>query len=57
MITAHVMGLPIEESVFQLMPAGAVMAAAAGIAVRTTFDRVRRIRRGVTRRSGERGRT
>jgi hypothetical protein len=56
-ITAHVMGLPIEESVFQLMPAGAVMAAAAGIAVRTTFDRVRRIRRGVTRRSGERGRT
>jgi hypothetical protein len=52
-ITAHVMGIPVEESVLQLMPAGAVVAAAAGIAVRTTFDRVRRLRRNVTRRSVE----
>jgi hypothetical protein len=45
MITAHLMGIPIEESVLQLMPAGAVMAAAAGVAVRATLDRVRRLRR------------
>ena len=45
MITAHVMGIPVEESILQLMPAGAVMAAAAGIAVRSTLDRVRRLRR------------
>src|SRR4029079_14043608 len=44
-ITAHVMGIPVEESILQLMPAGAVMAAAAGIAVRGTLDRVRRLRR------------
>jgi hypothetical protein len=50
-MTAHVMGIPVEESVLQLMPAGAVMAAAAGIAVRATFDRVRRLRRNSTRRS------
>ena len=45
MITAHVMGIPVEESILQLMPAGAVMAAAAGIAVHSTLDRVRRLRR------------
>jgi hypothetical protein len=56
-ITAHVMGLPVEESFLQLMPAGAVIGAAAGIAVRTTFDRVRRLRRSVTGRSSERGRS
>jgi branched-subunit amino acid ABC-type transport system permease component len=44
-ITAHVMGIPVEESILQLMPAGAVMAAAAGIAVRSTLDRGRRRRR------------
>jgi hypothetical protein len=56
-ITAHVMGLPVEESFLQLMPAGAVIGAAAGIAVRTTFDRVRRLRRSVTGKSSERGRS
>jgi hypothetical protein len=56
-VIAHVMGIPVEESFLQLMPAGAVIAAAAGIAVRTTFDRARRLRRGVTRRSGEGGRS
>jgi len=53
MITAHVMGIPIEESVLQLMPAGAVLAAAAGIAARTTLDRVRRLRRNGRRRGVE----
>jgi hypothetical protein len=42
MITAHVMGLPIEESLLQLMPAGAVMATAVAVAGRTTLGRLRR---------------
>ena len=50
MITAHVMGLPVEESILQLMPAGAVMAAAAGIAARATVDRLRHLRRNGARR-------
>jgi hypothetical protein len=54
-IVAHVMGLPVEENVLQLMPAGAVLAAAAGIAVRTTLDRARRLRRRVIRRGIEGG--
>jgi hypothetical protein len=45
-ITAHVMGIPVEESVLQLMPAGAVIAAAAGIAVRSTLDRIGRLHAG-----------
>jgi hypothetical protein len=39
---AHIMGLPIEESVLQLAPAGAVIVTAAAIAGRTTLDRLRR---------------
>jgi len=36
------MGVPIEESVLQLAPAGAVIATACAIAVRTMLDRLRR---------------
>jgi hypothetical protein len=56
-IVAHVMGLPVEESLLQLMPAGAVIGAATGIAVRTTIDRMRRLRRNTARRSMEGSRT
>jgi hypothetical protein len=41
----HIMGLPIEESVVQLAPAGALMVTAAAIAGRTTLGRLRRRRR------------
>ena len=40
MIT-HIMGIPIEESVLQFVPAGAMMTAVA-IAGRTGFGRLRR---------------
>jgi hypothetical protein len=43
-ILAHVMGLPIEESVVQLMPAGAAMVTVVVIAGRATFARLRRRR-------------
>ena len=39
---AHVMGLPIEESVLQLAPIGAVMVPAVVIAGRRGMDRLRR---------------
>ncbi len=42
MIVAHVMGLPIEESVLQLAPAGAAMATAVAIAGRASLGRLRR---------------
>jgi hypothetical protein len=42
MILAHIMGIPIEENVLQLAPAGAAIATAFTIAVRTTLDRLRR---------------
>ena len=42
MIVAHIMGIPIEESVFQLAPAGAVTLTAVAIAARTTLARFRR---------------
>jgi hypothetical protein len=41
-IVAHVMGLPIEESVVQLVPAGAAIVTAMVIAGRTTLGRLRR---------------
>jgi hypothetical protein len=40
-IVAHVMGLPIEESVAQLVPAGAAIVAAATIAGRAALGRLR----------------
>jgi hypothetical protein len=42
MIVAHLMGIPVEESVLQLPPAGTVIAAAAAIAGRATLVRLRR---------------
>ena len=41
MIVAHVMGLPVEESVVQLVPAGAAIVTAVAIAGRTTLGRLR----------------
>jgi hypothetical protein len=41
-IVAHVMGLPIEESVLQLAPAGAALVTAVAIAGRATLCRLRR---------------
>jgi hypothetical protein len=41
-ITAHVMGIPVEESVLQLVPAGAAMATVVAVAARTTLGRLRR---------------
>jgi hypothetical protein len=44
-IIAHVLGLPVEESVLQLAPAGAAIVTAVTIALRTTVDRLRPSRR------------
>jgi len=41
-IVAHIMGIPIEESVLQLAPAGAAIATALAVAVRSSFGRLRR---------------
>jgi hypothetical protein len=40
-IVAHVLGLPVEESVLQLAPAGAAIATGVMIAVRTMLERLR----------------
>ena len=46
MIVAHIMGIPIEESVLQLAPAGAATVTAVAIAARATLARLsRRLRR------------
>jgi hypothetical protein len=39
---AHVMGIPIEESVLQLAPAGAAMVTAVAIVGRASLGRLRR---------------
>jgi hypothetical protein len=44
MMFAHIMGIPVEESVLQLAPAGAAMVTAVAIAGRTTLGRLRRRR-------------
>jgi hypothetical protein len=41
-IVAHVMGIPIEESVLQLAPASAAIVTTFAIAIRTTLGRLRR---------------
>ena len=38
---AHVMGLPVEESILQLAPAGAAMVTAVAIAGRASLGRLR----------------
>jgi hypothetical protein len=40
-IVGHVLGLPVEESVVQLAPAGAAIVTALTIAARTALDRLR----------------
>jgi hypothetical protein len=40
-IVAHVIGIPVEESVLQLLPAGAVIVTAAAIVGRATLARLR----------------
>ena len=47
MIVAHIMGIPVEESVLELAPAGAVMVSAVALASRT---RVRRMLNRLRRR-------
>jgi len=42
MMLAHVMGIPVEESVLQLAPAGAVTVTAFAIAGRRLLARLRR---------------
>ena len=44
MILAHIFGIPVEESVLQLAPAAAALAAALALAGHTTLDRLRRRR-------------
>jgi hypothetical protein len=41
-VIAHIMGLPIEESVLQLAPVGAAMLSVVAIASRPAIDRLRR---------------
>jgi hypothetical protein len=41
---AHVMGIPVEENVVQLVPAGAAIFTAVAIAGRATLGRLRRRR-------------
>ena len=52
-MTAHIMGLPIEESVVQLAPAGAVMMTAVVIAGRTGLGRLLRRLRHTPRLRGQ----
>ena len=42
MMLAHVMGMPVEESILQLAPAGAAMVTAVAIAARAGLGRLRR---------------
>ena len=42
MIVAHIMGIPVEESVLQFVPAGAVVVTAVAMFGRATLDRLRR---------------
>jgi hypothetical protein len=41
-IVAHVMGIPVEENILQLVPVGATVVAAVAIVGRTTLGRLRR---------------
>ena len=42
MILGHIAGIPVEESVLQLAPAGVAMATVVAIVGRAGFDRLRR---------------
>jgi hypothetical protein len=41
-ILAHIMGIPVEESVLQLAPAGAAIATVVAFTGRASLDRLRR---------------
>jgi len=41
-IVAHILGLPIEEGVLQLAPAGAAIGTALAVAAHTLFGRLKR---------------
>ena len=41
-VIAHIMGLPVEESVLQLVPAGAAMMTLVAVASRNALDHMRR---------------
>ena len=49
---AHIMGLPVEESVLQLVPAGAAMMTLVAVASRNALDRIRR-RPGIDPKQGD----
>jgi hypothetical protein len=53
MIVAHIMGIPVEETVLQLMSAGAAFVTAAWITGRTSLRRLQR-RRSQTTHEGAR---
>jgi hypothetical protein len=42
MISAHILGIPVEESVLQLAPAGAAIVTVVAVAGRTRLDWLRR---------------
>jgi hypothetical protein len=50
MMLAHIMGIPVEESVLQLAPACAAIVTAVAIGGRTTLGRLRRSVTGSTSR-------
>ena len=43
-VIAHITGLPVEESVLQLVPAGAAMMVLVAVATRNALDHIRRRR-------------
>jgi hypothetical protein len=43
---AHVMGIPVEESILQLVPVGGAIVTALAISGRAALSRLRRRRRG-----------
>ena len=46
MIVSHIMGIPVEETVLQLIPAGAALVTAVWITGRTSLRRLRQTREG-----------
>jgi hypothetical protein len=48
MMLAHIMGIPVEESVLQLAPAGAALVTAVWITGRASLGRLRRRRSQTT---------
>jgi hypothetical protein len=51
-ILGHIAGIPVEESVLQLAPAGAAMATVVAIVGRTGLDRLRRLRHRAQHKNG-----